>query len=179
MAFIFIRHGQTPWNVERRFQGKSDIALNEVGIQQAHDSAVVLKDYQIACIYASPLQRAYHTAKIIKEDCDFPCEMLCDERLSERSFGSLEGNVCPPEVNLWNGSKLPYDDAETVEVFFERVQGFIEEYRELAKQQDILIVAHGGVYLAFHDYFIGFEPGEDRKKNIIANCKAVRFEVKD
>ena len=35
----------------------------------------------------------------------------------------------------------------------------------------------GGVYLAFHDYFIGFEPGEDRKKHIIANCKAVRFEI--
>lgn len=178
MAFIFVRHGQTPWNVEGRFQGQSDIALNEVGIQQAHDSAVVLKDYKVSCIYASPLQRAWNTAQIIKEDCGFPCAMLSDERLGERCFGSLEGSVCPPEVNLWDGSVLPFDDAETVEVFFKRVQGFIEEYKQLAKQQDILIVAHGGVYLAFHDYFIGFEPNENRRKYIIGNCKAVRFEVK-
>ena len=177
MAFIFVRHGQTPWNVEGRFQGQSDIALNEVGIQQAHDSAKVLSEFKVKYIYSSPLQRAFKTASIIKEDCGFTCELLSEERLGERCFGSLEGNICPPEISLWNGSKLPFDDAETVEVFFERVQDFIQEYQELAKSQDILVVAHGGVYLAFHDYFIGFEPGEDRKKHIIANCKAVRFEI--
>lgn len=177
MAFIYVRHGQTPWNVEHRFQGKSDICLNETGKQQAYDTAKALTGLKVKCIYVSPLQRALETANIIKAELQLDVTLQGDERLMERSFGSLEGNVCPPEINLWNGEQLPYDGVESVEDFFQRVQNFIRSKEKEAKEEDILIVAHGGVYLAFYDYFIGFEPNEDRKKRIIPNCKAVRFEV--
>ena len=178
MAFIYVRHGQTPWNVECRFQGKSDIALNETGKQQAYDTAKALVGLNIEKIYVSPLQRALETASIIQSELGLDVALDSDERLMERSFGTLEGHVCPPEINLWNGTQLPYDGVEHVDDFFQRVQLFIENKKDEAKEHDILIVAHGGVYLAFHDYFIGFKPGEDRKKSIIPNCQAVRFEVK-
>lgn len=178
MAFIYVRHGQTPWNVEHRFQGKSDICLNETGKQQAYDTANALKGLQVKRIYVSPLKRALETANIIKNELQLDASLVDDERLMERSFGTLEGNICPPEINLWNGDQLPYEGVESVDDFFVRVQDFIRSKENEAKEEDILIVAHGGVYLAFHDYFIGFAPNEDRKKRIIPNCKAVRFEVK-
>lgn len=176
MAFYYVRHGQTSWNVEGRFQGNSDIPLNETGIEQAKQTAEALSEIQPVKIYVSPLMRARQTAEIINQTKH--CEVIADARLQERGFGTLEGNVCPKDVNLWNGDALPFEGVEELEDFFGRVQDFIREKRAEAQSEDILIVAHGGVYLAFHDYFIGFKPGENRKKHIIPNCQAVSFEVK-
>ena len=67
MQLILIRHGETLWNKEDRVQGRSDIELSPVGIEQARLLALSLKDQPIGSIHASPLKRALKTAQIINE----------------------------------------------------------------------------------------------------------------
>jgi broad specificity phosphatase PhoE len=72
-SFYFLRHGQTAWNVEGRFQGHTDIPLNELGLTQAHDAAKILALCPIDMIVASPLIRARRTAEIVSEQLGNPC----------------------------------------------------------------------------------------------------------
>ena len=62
---ILARHGETEWNVEEVFRGKSDIELNEIGVKQAELLAEYLSGSKIDAIYSSPLKRALKTAEII------------------------------------------------------------------------------------------------------------------
>ena len=66
MKLYIIRHGETDWNVKRRFQGHSDIPLNEEGRRLAYLTAEALKEVPFTRIYTSPLKRASETAAIIK-----------------------------------------------------------------------------------------------------------------
>ena len=60
-----VRHGQTDWNVRQLRQGRTDIELNETGIEQAMELRDKLKSVKIDVCYASPLKRAMKTAQII------------------------------------------------------------------------------------------------------------------
>ena len=62
---ILVRHGETAWNVEEIFRGRSDIELNDTGIKQAELLAEYLGDKKIDAIYSSPLKRAAKTAATI------------------------------------------------------------------------------------------------------------------
>lgn len=90
-CFYFIRHGETDWNIEERFQGRSDIALNETGVWQARRAALVLQHCPIQIIVSSPMFRARDTAQIIATALNLPVEI--DPGLVECDFGSLEGCV--------------------------------------------------------------------------------------
>jgi broad specificity phosphatase PhoE len=63
-TIIFIRHGQTYWNQEKKMQGQINIPLTERGRQQAADLSKTLSSYHFDICYASPLSRAVDTAKI-------------------------------------------------------------------------------------------------------------------
>ncbi len=58
-----VRHGQTDWNLEGRYQGQSDVSLNEKGIAQAKSLIEKLKEYTFAAIFTSDLMRARQTAE--------------------------------------------------------------------------------------------------------------------
>jgi len=62
---ILARHGETKWNVEEVFRGRTDIELNQTGIKQAELLAGYLSKHKIDAIYSSPLKRAVKTAEII------------------------------------------------------------------------------------------------------------------
>jgi broad specificity phosphatase PhoE len=70
--FYFLRHGQTDWNLEGRYQGHSDILLNATGIAQARAAADCLAGVPIDRIVASPLIRALATAAIVGEKMQKP-----------------------------------------------------------------------------------------------------------
>ena len=86
---ILIRHGETEWNVLHRFQGLTDIPLNDTGRQQAGFAKTGLLDVELAAIYTSPLQRAVETAEIIRGDREIP--VYPTEGLREVGIGEWEG----------------------------------------------------------------------------------------
>src|SRR5262249_14214824 len=62
--FYFIRHGETDWNLENKFQGQNDIPLNSTGKAQADKAAQILANVSIGTIFCSNLARAKETAEI-------------------------------------------------------------------------------------------------------------------
>ncbi len=89
MRLILIRHGETRWNREKKVQGTSDIELDEVGVEQAHRLALALRGEKIDAIYASPLKRAYETARIIGQFHRGPIHV--EDGLVEMNQGDFEG----------------------------------------------------------------------------------------
>ena len=86
---LLIRHGQTAWNVERRFLGRTDVPLDPVGLDQAARLGRRLADTPIAAVWTSPLARARQTAASIGGALGGAA--LPDEGLIEMHMGDLEG----------------------------------------------------------------------------------------
>ena len=88
-SFLCVRHGVTDWNRQGRFQGRSDIPLNDEGILQAQAAARRLQGTPIDYVVSSPLIRAVKTAEIIAAAAAKPVSVDAD--LIECDFGGFEG----------------------------------------------------------------------------------------
>ncbi|WUI01789.1 histidine phosphatase family protein [Spirillospora sp. NBC_00431] len=86
---VLWRHGQTAWNLENRFQGKTDVPLDETGLQQARRAARLLAGLRPTAIVASPLRRAAATAQALADLTGLPVRY--DDDLVERDGGAWEG----------------------------------------------------------------------------------------
>ena len=94
MTILLARHGETQWNLERRFQGRFDSPLTERGILQARAIGRLLMGLPAASsapIVASPQGRARRTAEIIREELGSTRRVRVDERLREHSLGAWDG----------------------------------------------------------------------------------------
>jgi glucosyl-3-phosphoglycerate phosphatase len=89
VTLVVWRHGQTTYNVEHRFQGQSDVPLNDVGLRQAAEAAPYLAAMRPSAIYSSDLSRASATADALARLTGLPVQL--DKDLRERSGGSWEG----------------------------------------------------------------------------------------
>jgi 2,3-bisphosphoglycerate-dependent phosphoglycerate mutase len=90
-TLFLVRHGETAWNAEHRWQGHTDIPLMQSGIEQARRLAAYLRPTPIAAIYASDLQRASQTAAIIAEAQGV--EVQTDARWREMNAGIFQGKT--------------------------------------------------------------------------------------
>ena len=88
-TLYLIRHGETPWNVEGRYQGQLDPPLNENGRRQAQTTAAQLALMGFEAIYSSDLARAQQTAKALVEKTSLPLQL--DPRLREIDQGEWQG----------------------------------------------------------------------------------------
>ena len=88
-TLILVRHGETDWNRERRFQGHADTALNDVGRRQAIELAAVQRSEGVSAVYTSPLLRASETATIVAEELGLEARAL--EALREIDVGDWQG----------------------------------------------------------------------------------------
>ena len=90
-VFVFVRHGQTTWNVEGRLPGQlPDVPLTEEGRQQAHRAAVALSGLPLSAVISSPLERARDTADIIARGWALPVRL--DARLMDTEVGAWAGH---------------------------------------------------------------------------------------
>ena len=80
MRIILVRHGETTWNIEGRYQGQEDTPLSERGLRQGHLLAEGLHHIPIDVCISSPLQRSYQTCKLCADLHKLP--VATDERLS-------------------------------------------------------------------------------------------------
>lgn len=151
MLLYVMRHGETTWNVEKRLQGKSNIPLNENGIELAKITAEAIKDFKIDEIYSSPLNRAVETANIINEYHN--CKITIDPRLEEMGFGIYEGlasGKIPADFKAFfkdPENYVPAPKGESFESLISRARDFIDtvvipKSREL---EAMMIVAHGAM----------------------------------
>ena len=88
---IMVRHGQTEWNVQRRWQGATDIPLNANGRRQARAAAPYYASLEPVAIWSSPLSRAHDTAAEVAALTGL--DIRTDGRLAEMDFGDAEGRV--------------------------------------------------------------------------------------
>ena len=147
---LLVRHGETEWNQQRRYQGQTDIPLNEIGREQALTIAPRMKAYDIDVVYSSDLKRAFETAAIISESVGM--DIQPDQRLRELSFGVFEGltfaqieEQWPKELAAWmiDRSNTP-PEGESMEQFAARLDDFLVHIRANHQDETVLIVSHGG-----------------------------------
>jgi broad specificity phosphatase PhoE len=96
---LLIRHGETDWNIEGRWQGQADVPLNAKGRQQAADLASALSTAQIASVYSSDLSRAAETAGILARVIH--ADVTLDRRLREIHQGEWQGRLATDIQRLY------------------------------------------------------------------------------
>lgn len=150
LHLMLVRHGESEWNVQRRYQGQSDVPLSERGRKQAALVAERLAGEKIDAIYASDLGRAWETARAIAEKNGL--QVTSEPRLRELKFGVLEGLTFeeaqaqyPQMIAAWlDDFNCPPEGAETIDVFNARCVSFLDELKQKHDGQVVLLVAHGG-----------------------------------
>jgi broad specificity phosphatase PhoE len=140
MKIYLIRHGETDWNLQGRFQGREDIPLNENGIKQAELCGNVLKGEHFKAIISSPLIRAKKTAEIIA-NCNAINQVIIEANITERDFSKVSG-MTPKEREAFYASG-EVDDKEPFEDLGKRMLSCIHKYAEWFYDDNIIMISHG------------------------------------
>lgn len=153
MKIIMIRHGQTEWNALEKYQGQTDIDLNEVGREQAEKLAVYWREHkpEVEAIYCSDLSRSRETAVIIGRALQL--KPIMDRRFREINFGNWEGltyrevnEQYPRELDDWlhHTLQVRLSGGEAVD---DVVARSMEGVRDIAArhQGTVIVVSHGGL----------------------------------
>ena len=147
-----LRHGETTWNVERRYQGTLDSPLSETGRQQTSRTSDALRSAPLRAVYSSPLRRALETAAVIASPHGLP--VRTHDGLSEIRVGEWEGlTVAEIETRYGESVRQWYDTphlaripgGETIEEMRERAAAAVDEIRRRHEGETVAAVAHGGV----------------------------------
>jgi broad specificity phosphatase PhoE len=144
VPFWYLRHGETDWNRQGLSQGNMDIPLNELGLAQAREAAVRLRNRGIASIVASPLSRARVTAEIVAEALGLPVTVEPD--LREVGWGVHEGQPLAEWFHAWIAGHTVPEGAESFDALRYRVVKGLN--RAIGQPPAVLVVAHGGVFRA-------------------------------
>jgi probable phosphoglycerate mutase len=151
-TILLVRHGETDWNRERRWQGHADRPLNETGRGQARELAAQLEQDPPEAIYSSDLSRARETAEIVGRRLGVPVAL--DERLREVDVGEWSGlTMSEIEARYPDGARRRLEGGtgwaagESYEAMGQRV---LAALREIAGRHDgrVLVVTHGGAMRA-------------------------------
>ena len=154
ITLYFLRHGETDWNAQARYQGQVDIPLNDTGRQQARRNGEALRallarpaDFDYV---TSPLGRTRETMAIVRNALGFPAgEVRIDDRLREMNYGHWEGQLAADLPNT-----DPHGMAERARDWWHWQPEGGESYEDLTKrvndwlesvERDTVVSSHGGV----------------------------------
>lgn len=149
IRLILIRHGETDWNVEGRYQGQADPPLNQQGLAQARQLAQKLRGVGLDVLYSSPLRRALQTAQILAEALDVP--LHTEPRLVEIHQGEWQTLLYteiaaryPELFDRWQTEPwtVTIPGGENIAQVQERVYAAVDEILSRHEGQCIGMVAH-------------------------------------
>lgn len=163
-----IRHSQTVWNAEQRFQGHADSPLSETGLAQAKHLADRFRDGNAVALYSSPQQRAYKTAETIAATTDL--SIHTDERLKERDVGLLTGLTWseitkryPEFARRWSVEQsMSMPEGEADDVFRTRAKAVMSDIVTRHNDADVIVVSHGGLISIYLLQLLRIDPGLGR-----------------
>jgi probable phosphoglycerate mutase len=182
---LLVRHGETDWNVERRFQGHADPSLNDNGRAQAHALAAELAAEHIDAVYTSDLTRARETAEIIS--AQLGVDIVPRSELREIDVGDWEGltwddieRQFPDGRRRWDESGHGWEGGETYEQLAERVVDALRRIAAAHPGGRVLVVGHGGTIRSVRAHVEGRSVAESRRRSApLENCEVVRIRVED
>lgn len=150
---ILIRHGETDWNRELRFQGQLDVPLNTTGLEQARRVAERLAQESMQVLISSDLQRALQTAQAVASRVQ-PLDPVLDAGLREQHFGVVEG-LRVPDIQqrypqAWEQwvrfeADFTFEGGESTRAFHARVLAAVRALAQRHSGQTLAVVTHGGV----------------------------------
>jgi 2,3-bisphosphoglycerate-dependent phosphoglycerate mutase len=167
---ILVRHGETDWNRDLRYQGHADPPLNDAGRAQAHELARELDGLELDAIYTSDLRRASETAEIIHAGRDIPLRR--EAGLREIDVGSWSGLTRTEIEERFPGVEI--HDGETPEAHRARVVGTVAAIAARHDGARILIVSHGGSLRALLAHAL-----RDDSVPRVENCAIYRLAFRD
>jgi uncharacterized phosphatase len=182
-TILLVRHGETDWNRERRFQGHADRPLNELGRRQAGELADVLRRERLDAVYTSPLRRASETAAIVAERLGLEAEEL--DALREIDVGAWQGlTIDEIKVRFPEASSVDWrwgwEGGETYEELAARVIPALFDLPRRHPGGTILGVTHAGPIRAALAAATGLSHEESRARiGPLGNCTVHRFAVRD
>ena len=174
---VLWRHGRTSWNAEQRFQGQSDIPLDEVGLRQAEQAARLLAELDPELIISSDLARARETAESLARITGVPVSP--DARLRETFAGSWEGLTrreleqnFGDDLASWSaGSMIRPGGGETrVEVAERMVEAIEESVAGLRPGRTLVVATHGGAARAATGALLGLPTDHWAALGVLTNC---------
>ncbi len=175
MIYI-VRHGQTDWNIENRFQGQADINVNDKGIKQANKTKECLKDIIFDKVYSSPLKRALTTTKIITNK-----DIIIDNRIAERYNGELEGkdkSLYKSKINFYLLEENEYG-VEPFTDYKNRIYEFFDDLLKDYSGENILVVTHSIVSVMIRCYFEGEPKNGDYDSYKLGNAEIIKYNGKN
>ncbi len=153
---LLLRHGQSTWNAEGRWQGWSDPPLSELGREQAAEAVDRLHGAGLSTVTSSDLERAFTTAAVVAEALGLGPVMV-DGNLREYNVGAWEGLTrpeieygWPDHLDAWRkGRLLATPGGETRMAFLARVEtGLVRAATSATPDEPSLVITHGGVIRA-------------------------------
>lgn len=153
--FYFTRHGQTVWNVEGKICGATDIALTQLGHEQAIETGKKILEEHIQAdeILYSPLMRAADTAKHISEITGIPVRE--ELRLKEQNFGIWESTPRGGEdfKKAKQSFACSYETGESMLRLAQRIYNLLDEIKSQSDKKTYILVAHNGIARVVQSYF--------------------------
>ncbi len=154
--FILCRHGETTYNLEKRYQGKIDIPLNEAGQAQAEALRRRLEPVRFDAVYTSDLQRAVQTAQIVLSSHPSGLQPVTTPLLREIDGGLFEGlsweeinSRFPEDVAHWQQDRTNNapPEGENLSQVRGRLEAALSQILAAypGEDQTVLLVVHGGI----------------------------------
>lgn len=154
-----IRHGETDWNKNLKFQGQTDVKLNDTGREQALALKPMMQQLQIESVYTSSLSRAFETAEIATQDLKLSIQK--DDRLREINIGVAEGLALSEVIEKYGEESLlkwrsyeerlldfSFENGESKRQVMFRLRLAFLDIAQNSNRQSIAIFSHGMVMRA-------------------------------
>ncbi len=181
---LLVRHGQTDWNREGRWQGQAGPGLNETGVWEAQTVAERLASAGVELLYSSDLERALQTTAALTARLGL--EPVIDPDLREVDVGDWSGLTWeqvmvryPAGYARWRRGLSGWRGGESYEQMHRRSVAALERILGAHEGRSVAVVAHGGPIRALVSHVVGLPAHERHRVATGRNCSLTVLERTD